>query len=86
MTNIPGIDSSKTYRWAHAPGVVMHEFGHTAGLTDLYNYTGYNFDDNGDGKVDRLIHTNYGVDAIPPKDKEYMRQVYDCKRCCCVAA
>ena len=69
LAEIPGIDSSKTYKWAHAPGVIMHEFGHTAGLTDLYNYTGYNFN--------RLMHTNYGVDAIPSKDIEYMRQVYD---------
>lgn len=68
LADIPGIDNSKTYLWAHAPGVIMHEFGHTAGLTDLYNYTGYG--------IDRLMHTNYGVDAIPTKDREYMRQVY----------
>ena len=46
-------------------------------LTDLYNYTGYNIDADGDGKIDRLMHTNYGVNAIPTKDSEYMRQVYD---------
>ena len=69
LADIPGIDDSKTYKWAHAPGVIMHEFGHTAGLTDLYNYTGYNFN--------RLMHTNYGVDDIPSTDVEYMRQVYD---------
>ena len=39
--NIPGLDQRFVYRWLYAPGVVIHEFGHTAGLTDLYRLTGY---------------------------------------------
>ena len=57
---------------------MAHEFGHAAGLTDLYEYTGYNSDDDGDEKNDYLMHTDYGVDAIPTKDIDYMRQVYGC--------
>lgn len=38
-------------------------------MTDLYNYTGYN--------SNHLMDTHYGVDDIPTKDREYMRQVYD---------
>lgn len=57
----------------------MHEFGHAAGLTDLYlfkqpdqcntlgryHYPGY------------LMDVNMGVNSIPYVDKAYIRQVYE---------
>ncbi len=52
----------------YLPGVLMHEFGHTAGLEDLYKYTG-NY--NGYLMEGDTYPTN-----IPDKDREYMRQVY----------
>ena len=54
----------------YLPSVVMHEFGHTAGLTDLYDdkyndkYTGYLMDDT------------HGFTAIPQLDIDYLIQVY----------
>ena len=47
----------------------MHEFGHTAGLTDLYHLAGYS---------DYLMGPleNYDTISIPSKDKAYIRQIY----------
>lgn len=60
-------------RWANATGVMMHEFGHTAGLTDLYN-----FDIGGvRGYSDYMMRSNYGVSSVPLVDRAYIRQVYD---------
>ena len=43
----------------------MHEFGHTAGLTDLGStYSGY------------LMHQSRDDLVIPVEDIEYLRQVY----------
>ena len=68
--DVPGIESFH-YVWKYAPGVVMHEFGHTAGLTDLYydTLTGYS---------DYLMgpSNNYNVSSIPSRDKAYIRQIY----------
>ncbi len=47
--------------------MIMHEFGHTAGLTDLYHLTGYS---------GYLMDTNYDETSIPSRDKAYIRQVY----------
>lgn len=47
---------------------MMHEFGHTAGLTDLYNFTGH---DN------YLMGKGVGTTSIPSREKEYIKQVYD---------
>ena len=52
-----------TYKYL--PGVVIHEFGHTAGLTDLGSkYAGY-------------LMRQFRADlVIPYEDREYLRQVY----------
>ena len=65
--NIPGLEQAFAYTWIYAPGVIMHEFGHTAGLTDLYHLTGYS---------GYLMDTNYDETSIPSRDKAYIRQVY----------
>ena len=70
--------------WIYLPAVVMHEFGHTLGLADLYNYPGdypgYLMDSSS-----VIANTmNAGSDhpsrmpapAIPRKDIDYVRQVY----------
>ena len=66
---IPGLNPSFAYIWIYAPGVVMHEFGHTAGLTDLYRFTGYPNYLMGPAR-------NYDSTSIPSEDKAYIRQVY----------
>ncbi len=54
----------------YLPSVIMHEFGHTAGLEDLYKdeynnkYQGYLMDDT------------HGFTSIPTLDKNYIKQVY----------
>ena len=54
----------------YLPGIIMHEFGHTAGLEDLYQpkygskYSNY------------LMGGNQHVTAIPLLDIEYLRQLY----------
>ena len=71
--------------WIYLPGLVMHEFGHTLGLYDLYKYP---------GKYPGYLMTDYHViadtmretkekhpsrtptPAIPQKDIDYVRQVY----------
>ncbi len=56
--------------YKHALGVLMHEFGHTAGLTDLYkkeyggHYSGY------------VMENEREVTSIPSLDRDYLRQVY----------
>ena len=65
--DIPGLEQSFAYTWIYARGVMMHEFGHTAGLTDLYHLTGYS---------GYLMDTNYDETSIPSRDKAYIRQVY----------
>ena len=64
-------DPSKTYR--HLPAVVMHEFGHTLGLTDLYKY-----EDSDGNKIypGYLMTDDDGQTAIPAKDIAYVKQVY----------
>ena len=60
----------KTYRYL--PAVVMHEFGHTLGLEDLYK-------DKYQGrypKSDYLMSGDGGQTAILPKDIDYVKQVY----------
>ena len=57
------------YTFIYLPSVFMHEFGHTAGLEDLYNYpvpgySGYLMDDT------------HGFTSIPILDKNYIKQVY----------
>lgn len=55
--------------YRHLPTTVMHEFGHAAGLEDLYlpeyagKYPGY--------LMDKAV-----VTAIPNKDRDYLRQIY----------
>ncbi len=58
-------ENNEEYRYL--PSVVMHEFGHTAGLQDLYKYTGYD---------DYLMDFTYQATAIPQEDIDYIRQVY----------
>jgi len=65
--DIPGFDSTETNKWLYLPGVLMHEFGHTAGLTDLYNFDGYK---------SYLMGSTYDTDRVPSTDVSYIRQVY----------
>ena len=67
--NIPTHAPSFAYTWIYAPGVIMHEFGHTAGLTDLYHLTGYSNYLMGPA-------SNYNASSIPSTDKAYIRQVF----------
>ena len=52
----------------YLPAVLMHEFGHAAGLEDLYNfrgpYRGY------------LMHYYHPFEKILPRDAAYLGQVY----------
>ncbi len=53
--------------------MMMHEFGHTAGLTDLYLFdVGRNRDYN-----NYLMRSEYGVSSVPIVDRAYIRQVYE---------
>ena len=65
--NASGANNADRPTWFYAPGVMMHEFGHTAGLTDLYNFTGHN---------NYLMGRGVGTTLLPTKDKEYIKQVY----------
>ena len=51
----------------YLPSVLMHEFGHTAGLDDLYKYDGY---------AGYLMDDTHGFTAIQTPDRNYLRQVY----------
>ncbi len=68
-TNDPDLEGQDgfIYKYRYLPSVVMHEFGHTAGLTDLYKHTGYD---------DYLMDFTYGATAIPQEDIDYIQQVY----------
>ncbi len=69
--DVPGLEAKYVYFWTYAPGVVMHEFGHTAGLTDLYHSDLTGYSDYLMGPSD-----NSDVSSIPSRDKAYIRQVY----------
>lgn len=76
---VPGLAPHQVYAWLYAPGVVMHEFGHAAGLTDLYHFK---MPDEGDRLGRRhytgyLMDVNMGVTSIPRLDRAYIRQVYE---------
>ena len=63
--------SGKTYRYL--PAVVMHEFGHTLGLTDLYKYPSSDHP----RKYTGYLMTSTGKrTAIPQLDIDYVKQVY----------
>ena len=52
----------------YLPSIMMHEFGHTLGLTDLYEYPGQ--------YPGYLMTSNEKQTAIPAKDINYVEQVY----------
>ena len=54
----------------YMPIFMAHEFGHTAGLTDLYD------EEYGDTYDGYLMKDTYGFEEIPQLDKDYMSQVY----------
>ena len=80
-------DYTKDFDWVNGkllrylPAVVMHEFGHTLGLADLYKYPGkypgYLMTRTG-VIADNMPTTGPGTPAptVPRKDIDYVRQVY----------
>ena len=63
--------NGSTVIFEYLPGALMHEFGHAAGLADLYQHGGCK------GKYDGYVMTcDYNVLSIPFEDIEYLRQVY----------
>ena len=54
-------------KYQHALAVVMHEFGHAAGLHDLYKYGEYR---------GYIMYQAKKQTAIPNKDKDFLRDVY----------
>ena len=59
-------------KFLHLPSIVMHEFGHTAGMDDLYNYPEDLHRYAGSIMLEALVaHT-----SIPDFDKDYMKQIY----------
>lgn len=54
----------------YLPTFVMHEFGHAAGLEDLYFFPGEYTDDY-------LMNYNFGMESIPDVDIEYLKDLYD---------
>ena len=76
----------------YLPGLVMHEFGHTFGLYDLYEYSGdtYDYDNNIYPEYPGYLMTDHHVIAdtmtkagsrmptpvLPRKDIDYVREVY----------
>ena len=72
-----GANSGYTHQWLYAPWLVMHEFGHTAGLTDLYKYEGYSgylMNDYSTYRAKALAGLD--VDYILPGDTAYLQQLY----------
>ena len=73
-TNVVGDDFRQVSggELRYLPSVVMHEFGHAAGLEDLYNFK---------DSQDRPLYPGYLMDkrvstSIPLNDKLYLQQVY----------
>ena len=73
----------------YLPMTMIHEFGHTAGLDDLYKYQiesptptpvypGYLMDNDWPRYPDYLMTISSGTPrpVIPQKDIEYLEQVY----------
>ena len=56
--------------YVYLPSVFMHEFGHAAGLTDLYG------EEFGDKYAGFLMRDTHQFSRIPSKDIEYIRQLY----------
>ena len=58
-----GPNGERRVLW-YLPGILMHEFGHTIGLGDLY------------GSYKRAIMYDIGFDSIPDRDTDHVDQVY----------
>ena len=60
----------------YMPTIMMHEFGHAAGLTDIYLYKD---SQNKDTYPNYLMGPleNYDTASIPHVDRAYLRQVYE---------
>ena len=59
-------------RLKYAKSLVAHEFGHTAGLTDLYRYRL----NNGDEKYEGYLMSEHASSTVPGTDLRYLQQAY----------
>ena len=72
-----GLTSPSGIPYRYLPAVIMHEFGHALGLTDLYEYPGQYpgyLMDSTDPK--HLTFGTTGQPAVPQSDIDYVKQVY----------
>ena len=52
----------------YLPGLIMHEFGHTIRLEDLYEHAG--------DREGYLMNDDFYPSSIPDEDEDYVEQVY----------
>ena len=83
-TNDPGLHDTRAgpnQRYEYLPATVMHEFGHAAGLYDLYKEAGIrDADEYTDylmsGKVEKTKSGQVKPMIVPAPDRAYLRDTY----------